>query len=138
MQREIKFRGKTDSGIWIYGYLIVMPNGDCGIFEIGDIEAGASDVNPKTVGQFTGLHDRNGKEIYEGDILKEWGDFNYYWERHYYVEYLKYTYGSNTYIRWRTKGIDEKGVGELSIHSVYNNDVIGNIHDNQELINNQQ
>lgn len=52
--REMKFRGKV-GGMWTYATL---PDG--WVF-IG--------VNPETIGQYTGLKDRNGKEIYEGDLL---------------------------------------------------------------------
>ena len=67
--REIKFRGKrTDNGDWIYGYLMVWKDGYTNI----NIEEEGFQVNPETVGQFTGLKDKNGKEIYgEGDIYKD-------------------------------------------------------------------
>lgn len=73
MQREIKFRGKRlDNGKWIYGDLLTPKSIDDGYWIRYDDEDGDTlthQVDPATVGQFTGLHDKNGTPIFEGDLI---------------------------------------------------------------------
>lgn len=67
MNREIKFRGiRLDNGEWIYGDLNHLVDG---VYISNDNGCNMAQVYPDTVGQYTGLKDKNGKEIYEDDIL---------------------------------------------------------------------
>ena len=69
MNREILFRGKrVDNGEWVYGFLVKMW-GQYHIIDQND-ENSAYMIKPETVGQYTGLCDKNGKKIFEGDIVE--------------------------------------------------------------------
>jgi hypothetical protein len=128
MNRVIKFRAKRldetpKSGEWVFGDLAhkirITAEKDINIIRVEGY-----DIDENTIGQFTGLHDKNGEEVYEGDILSFPGVDN---PKAYYVS-----------VEW-----DEYGNGFLCRYDVYNHkygffsssyNLEGNIHDNPELL----
>lgn len=139
--REILFRGKQPfSGKWVEGFYVHIPWGRGGADEHliqtikpdGRIDA-FYPVNPNTVGQFTGLRDKNGKKIFEGDIVKHYNrvdkDGNNILDDEGYVKGLIYFDTSKARYK-RTSSPEDVFIGE---HCRY--EVIGNIHDNPELLN---
>ena len=140
--RDIEFRGKrTDNGEWVYGNLVRGCDEKYAyIVEFGNNELCRNyvNVNPDTVGQYTGLKDKNGTKIFEGDMIKPFNDeidkmvveFNL-------GQFLLCLYGERGYMA--ECGWEESGIYccfEAEPLSSYGDDieVIGNIHDNPELL----
>ena len=125
--REIKFRGKRlDNGEWVYGYYFI---------EERDIEDGIIwrdipqiqqrygdhfqyfDVDLATVGQYTGLKNKNGKEIYEGDVVRLFGG-----------EYCQGYYEHDQTI------VVKSAYDIVAMEESENVQLLGNIWDNPELL----
>lgn len=122
--REILFRGKTRDGEWVKGFLYITQKGNYEINRYSkelDIERLSNFVIPKTLGQYTGLTDRNGKKIFEGDIVN--------WRF------------SPCVVKWDSinacYSLYQKGITKISgfnADTMKLFEVIGNIYDNPELL----
>lgn len=150
--RTIKFRGRDEHGCWHIGWLagtndgtIYIAENDEGWTDDGfhnDDFSGWYKVLEKTIGQFTGLFDKNGKEIYEGDILRK--PAKEQWEIKNFVGYEVF---------WHDNDCADNHIGWQMNRHHYNGclcgttdfvrclpkyccqmEVIGNIHDNPELL----
>lgn len=128
--RQIKFRGLTEGGTCVYGDLINYENGRKAI--IGrqlsapgylSVEgARISPVKAETIGQYTGLKDVNGVEIYEGDLVKKDDD-----------KFIKCGVISFIHGCWMVASKD--GDRYFNLHWYLRQaEVIGNIHQNRELL----
>lgn len=107
--REILFRGKRlDNGEWVYGSRYgnnIIPASD--VYDAGFTPVR---VAPKTIGQFTGLTDKNGKKIFEGDIMRNAGNIVEFYIDGFCIN------GDSPLVYWT------------------NTEIIGNIYDNPELV----
>lgn len=135
MAREILFRGKRlEIGDWVEGSLITYPDGDCYIARpSGDPNVlDKFFVDPATVGQHIGLTDKNGKRIFEGDILRWVGPDG---ESGKVV--VVYFGGAFMLKSVECPRADPDLFADFEIGD-QTLDIIGNIHDNPELLGNER
>ncbi|EKM1418868.1 hypothetical protein PT612_002630 [Listeria innocua] len=138
--REIEFRGKRiDNGEWVYGNLMQFE--DSATFIFADERKGASTltyahfiinnmyaIDEKTIGQYTGLKDKNGNKIFEGDIVRNInGEYSYIGivNKDRYTFYIKGVAPKDNY---DFADVSDTVTGKSSLI------VIGNIHENPELL----
>jgi uncharacterized phage protein (TIGR01671 family) len=118
--REIEFRGKkVYNSEWVYGDL---RHGSLGL----NTYINGRQVTTETIGQYTGLLDKNGKKIYEGDVTK-----------HHRHGTIGYWYYSEKYLAFVMKDQIEGERFYFKLDSDYL-EVVGNIHDNPELLKEEQ
>mgnify|MGYP004565785619 CR=1 FL=1 len=150
--RDIEFRGKrTDNGEWVYGYYYKAKyyrtdDELCDYITVPhpneyNVPSSKYVVDPSTVGQYTGLKDKNGTKIFEGDILK---GFNYPYkheeEFNYFAEVLWFenspAFGIYTFKNPKSEvsGISEGNTDYMEDWIPNSWEVIGNIYDNPELL----
>lgn len=123
--RTIKFRGRSGN-LWAYGNLHIIEHEEYGDSAYIIESSSTTMVDISTIGQFTGLHDKNGKEIYEGDIVR------YSLDGRKDVGYIGFHTRSASF-RVIAEHTDF-GIGNRGEWHELNLEVIGNIHDNPELL----
>ena len=166
--REILFRGKTIDRDWTYGYYVFTPK-RTGMFGQTISEADfdkhyiltmkynlVKEIIPETVGQYTGLTDKNGKKIFEGDIvaiehiirttfwieIPETHKPRRSYDCHWNEKEDELLYKRNYAVEWKAKdarwilrnGIDQHDLRDVFLMFFHKGIVIGNIHDNPELL----
>ena len=128
--REIKFRAKTiDTGEWLYGCLQV-PRKEGGGYYMWDANMRQRKVDPETIGEFTSLKDRNGNDIYEGDIISfDYGNGEPVSEDLIEVRFVRGVFA----FLWNGDLDDECSVSSPTHEWAI---VKGNIHDNPDMLQN--
>ena len=122
--REILYRGKkVDNSEWVAGYLNGWVTDNKQVYAIITPEE-VCIVIPETVGQYTGINDKNNKEIFEGDVLKHSSEV---------VKIVVYNSDNACFEMVFPNRVGFKD--NLRYFTEREGEIIGNIHDNKELLN---
>ena len=136
MAREIKFRAKRlDNNEFVIGYYLPMAEGYRHFIYLPLEylnEHSRIEINPKTLGQYTGLLDKNGKEICKGDIVRVNDDRD--GDRTYEVIFEKGCYWGNCIYTPRITTPQKTLLCDLDFFVYQSQEIIGNIYENPELI----
>lgn len=131
--RTLKFRAQDiASNKWLYGDIRHHKNDVC-IFEQGGNKG--EQVKPESVGQFTGLKDKNGVEVYEGDII-EWTETHYHaigvvaWREQIGIKDTEAAYN----VGWCVEEYKGKVIYIIAPSAIPHGVIVGNAHDNYELL----
>ena len=121
--REIKFRAKGRVGVWVYGDLRLTSREP----HIWTDPYTSHIINAETIGQYTGLKDKNGKEIYEGDIVESIsGKIGYVIFLQQEMGYVVVWDNCDNRLGHRNRGGGYECDGSI--------EVVGNVYDNPELV----
>lgn len=141
-KETIYINGKEIKGKWVYGDLVkcMTDNGECigikdTIFEVNTNRCNLipNIVIPETIGQFTGLTDKNGKKIFEGDIVNYQNTDGIKFNGVALTIIGKVVYNEKN-ASFAVCGKDEIGAKHYDYFPIKNIENIGNIHDNPELL----
>lgn len=131
--REILFRGKrTDNGKWVEGEMLHDMQDRPHLYwktpkELPIVFSNHAIVDPATLGQFTGLTDKNGKKIFEGDIVRD--------EQSFLFGKVVYSTPQDGFDGLAGFMVDDVDDGLQNYNGFWHNvEVVGNIHDNPELV----
>jgi uncharacterized phage protein (TIGR01671 family) len=130
MKREIKFRAKDYTDTWIYGF--VGEDKD-GAYIIPTDDDGRVRVDDTTIGQYTELHDKYGREIYEGDIVAMMRTPEKRQKRIMVRHIAECVSVSNWHFKSLTEGVLTYCMAGFGSWDSYKMEVVGNIYDNPEL-----